>query len=115
MVFALDKESGELLVLSSPLEAEVRCKPIDVMDGFWFFFAEDGSPLEARFENPKVPDDAIHPGRFSLERPMSGLWLQERLDQVRTVNGGGLTTKDEVVETLRANRAKRAAELSRRR
>jgi hypothetical protein len=115
MVFALDKESGELLVLSSPIEAETHCKPIDVKDGFWLFFAEDGSPLEARFENPSVPDDVIHPGRFSLERPMSGLWLQERLERVGNVSGCGLSTKEEVLDTLRANRAKRAADLSRRR
>jgi hypothetical protein len=38
---------------------------------------------------------------------MSGLWLQERLGQVVTVKGCGLTTVAEVVETLKINRSKR--------
>ena len=39
MMFALDKDSGELLVLSSPLDAPRHCKPIDVKDGYWLCFA----------------------------------------------------------------------------
>jgi hypothetical protein len=108
MVFALDNESGELVVLASPLEAPGRCKPIDVKDGFWLFFAEDGSPLEAWFEDPAGSDDSpASPGEFALERAMSGLWLQERLDQVTAVRGGGLTTVEAVAETLKQNRSKR--------
>jgi hypothetical protein len=108
MVFALDKDNGELLALSSPLETDAYCKRIDVMDGFWFFFDEDGSPLEARFEDLNQSDDSVDPpGAYSLERPMSGLWLQERLAQVVTVKGCGMTTVAELVETLKINRSKR--------
>ncbi|HUQ27177.1 MAG TPA: hypothetical protein VM051_01205 [Usitatibacter sp.] len=106
-VFALDKDSGQLLVLSSPVEAPGHCKPVDVQDGFWFFFAEDGSPLEPRFDLPDDPDEL--PGPYSLERAMSGLWLQERLALITSVNGGGLTDVDDVAEMLRENRARRAA------
>jgi len=110
MVFALDSESGELLALPSPVESAAHCKPIDVQDGYWLFFADDGSPLEARFEHPRRSEDSIDPpGPFTLERPMSGRWLQERLEQVVSVNGYGLTRIDDVVETLKVNRAKRAA------
>jgi hypothetical protein len=108
MVFALDTDNGELLVLESPIEAPAHCKPIDVKDGFWLFFAEDGSPLEAWFEDPAAADvspDA--PGVFALDRAMSGRWLQERLDEVTAVKGCGLATVEAVAETLKANRLKR--------
>ena len=106
MIFALDKESGELLALRSPLDAIARCKPIDVKDGFWLFFADDGSPLEARFEH-RSHDDVDAPGPFALERAMSGLWLQERLERISAIEGCGLATVGELVETLKINRGKR--------
>jgi hypothetical protein len=110
MVFALDRDNGGLVALSSSAEMDAHCKPIDVKDGFWLFFAEDGSPLEARFEHGKQPEDSADPpGAYNLQRPMSGLWLQERLDQVVTVSGCGLTSVAELVETLKVNRGKRVA------
>jgi len=108
MVFALDKDNGELLALASPLDAPAHCKPIDVKDGYWLFFAEDGSPLEAWFEDPTVADASPEAlGAFALARAMSGKWLQERLDQVTSVRGCGLATVDDVAETLKVNRSKR--------
>jgi hypothetical protein len=109
VIFALDKDTGGLIALSSPTEADAHCKPIDVMDGFWLFFAEDGSPLEARFERRQSEDSADPPGPYALERPMSGLWLQERLGQVVTVSGCGLASSADLVETLKVNRGKRIA------
>jgi hypothetical protein len=110
MVFALDTDDGGLLVFPTTAEAAAHCKGIDVKDGFWRFFAEDGSPLEARFEGPnQTGDSALFVGGYILQRAMSGLWLQERLSQVMKVEGGGLSAVTELVETLRANRAKRAA------
>jgi hypothetical protein len=115
MVFALDKDNGELLALSSPVEADAHCKPIDVKDGFWLFFADDGSPLEALFELAnQAGDSADSPGAYALQRPMSGLWLQERLAQVVTVRGCGLTNVAELVETLKINRGKRVVGNTRR-
>lgn len=108
MLFALDKDNGGLLALSSAVETDAHCKRIDVKDGFWLFFDEDGSPLEARFEHVNQPEDSSDPpGVYALQRPMSGLWLQERLAQVVTVNGCGLTTVADLVETLKVNRGKR--------
>jgi hypothetical protein len=107
MVFALDKDNGDLFALPSPLDADAHCKRIDVQDGFWFFFDEDGSPLEARFEDVNESEDSADPGAYALERPMSGLWLQERIDQVVTVKGCGLNSVAELVETLKVNRGKR--------
>jgi hypothetical protein len=111
MVFALDRDNGALVAFPSPLETDALCKRIDVRDGFWLFFADDGSPLEARFEHANQSDEALDPGPYALERPMSGLWLQERLEQVATVRGCGLTTVAAVVETLKVNRGKRARQM----
>ena len=110
MVFALDKDDGGLLIFPTTAEAAAHCKGIDVKDGFWLFFSEDGSPLEARFERLyQCGSSALSVGGYTLQRPMSGLWLQERLSQVMKVEGCGLGTVTELVETLKVNRAKRAA------
>jgi len=109
MVFALDTDNGGLLAFPATAEAAAHCKGIDVKDGFWLFFSEDGSPLEARFERLNQSEgSALSVGDYTLQRPMSGLWLQERLSQVMKVEGCGLGTVTELVETLKVNRAKRA-------
>lgn len=100
MVFALDKDDGGLHAFPSIVEAAAHCKSVDVEDGYWRFFAEDGSPLEIRWDAAPVP-------AYVLQRAMSGLWLQECLPQVATVSGCGLTTLAELVETLKINRGKR--------
>lgn len=100
MVFALDNDDGSLLALASPDEAAPHCKAVDVADGYWRFFDDDGSPLEARFDPA---------GAYVLQRAVSGLWLQERLGQVVTVKGCGLNTVAELEETLKINRGKRVA------
>ncbi len=110
MVFTLDTDDGGLLAFPTAAEAAAHCKGIDVKDGFWLFFAEDGSPLEARFEPlNQAEDSALISGVYILQRAMSGLWLQERLAQVMRVEGCGLSTVAELVETLKVNRSKRAA------
>ncbi len=107
-LFALDRDDGRLLALPSFEDLAVHCKGVDVRDGFWLFFADDGSPLEARFGHSALPAD---PGSlshdFSLHRAMSGRWLQERMEQVKAVQGCGLTSFAELVEILKVNRGKR--------
>ena len=102
MVFALATGDGALIAFPSSDEAEANCGAASVEKGVWLFFSEDGSPLEARFRRPAN-------GTYVLQRAMSGLWLQERLDQVRSVEGCGLSALPEVVELLKVNRGKRAA------
>ena len=110
MVFALDTDDGGLRAFAFTAEAAAHCKGVDVEDGFWLFFAEDGSPLEARFERVTQPaDPEAVPLAYVLQRAMSGRWLQERLAQVTWVEGCGLTTIGELVETLKINRGKRVA------
>ena len=99
MVFALDMDDGGLLVFPSTVEAVTHCKAVDVEDGFWRLFAQDGSPLAARIER-----GADVAGAYTLERAMSGRWLQELLPQVVTVKGCDLTTVAQLAETLKENR-----------
>ena len=110
MMFALRTDDGVLRVFPSAREAEAHCEGIDVEDGIWLFFADDGSPLEARFERPNRRGAFTVSGTYKLQRALSGRWLQERLAQVKAVEGGGLTTIDELVETLKVNRGKRVAQ-----
>jgi hypothetical protein len=107
MLFALDKHDGTLMAFESAEQAAAHCKAVDVQDGYWRFFADDGSPLDARFDRPAQPPDADVPRSFTLERAMSGLWLQERVGQVATVSGCGLGTVEDLVEILKINRGKR--------
>lgn len=98
MVYALDKDNGSLLAFPSVAEAAAHCKGVDVQDGYWLFFSQDGTPLEARFERSTANPGAVVRA-YTLQRAMSGRWLQERLAQVRTVEGCGITTITELVET----------------
>ena len=107
-LFALDKDDGRLLAFPSFEDIGVQCKGVDVRDGFWLFFADDGSPLEARFLRPEVPADPASASHvYNLHRAMSGRWLQERLDQVKRVEGCGLGSPADLVEILKVNRGKR--------
>lgn len=108
MVFALEVETGDLRVYSSASEAESSCEGVDVEDGVYLFFADDGSPLEARFERQNQGGCfSVASGTYALQRAVSGLWLQERLAQVKVVEGCGLSTVAELVELLKINRSKR--------
>jgi hypothetical protein len=110
LILALDKDDGSLLAFASADEVAARCKGVDVQDGFWRFYADDGSPLEARFEIPSESQSAAGlPGAYTLQRAMSGLWLQERLHEVKTVKGCGLASVADLVEMLKVNRGKRVA------
>ena len=107
MVFALATHDGGLIAFPSAQEAEANCEGIDVGDGLWLFFADDGSPLEARFDRPNRRGPFTVSGTYKLARALSGLWLQERLAEVKAVEGGGLTRIAELVEMLKLNRSKR--------
>jgi len=107
MVFALATDDGRLMTFPSAREAEAYCDGIEIEDGLWLFFADDGSPLEARFERPNRRGPFTVSGIYKLQRALSGRWLQERLDKVKTVQGGSITTIAELVETLKVNRGKR--------
>ena len=107
-MFVLEKDSGDLEAHSSASEAESSCEGVDVGDGAYLFFADDGSPLEAKFERPNQRGTfAVVSGTYVLQRAVSGLWLQERLAQVKAVDGCGLSTVADLAELLKINRSKR--------
>jgi hypothetical protein len=109
MVFALARKDGRLAAFASEQELRSHCEPADVEGGAWLFFAEDGSPLQARFELPKRKGIvSMGTSGYALQRPMSGKWLQEHLDQVKSVQGCGLASRAELAELLKINRGKRA-------
>ena len=110
MIFALATNDGGLLALPSAADATSRCESVDVKAGRWLFFSDDGSPLDAKFERPTPKGQAVvGSGLYTLQRAMSGRWLQERLPEVKSVEGCDLTTLPEVIELLKVNRGKRAA------
>jgi hypothetical protein len=115
MVFALDNDDGALHAFPSVIEATAHCKGVDVLDEFWRFFDDDGSPLEARWEGMAAPADDALISEYTLERAMSGRWLQERLPQVTKVSGCGLATLGDLAEVLKINRGKRVERDSARR
>jgi len=103
-VFALATKGGGLRAFAGAPEVAAHCKAADVRNRGWLFYSDDGSPLEARFVPPLAASNT-----YELHRAMSGRWLQERLAEVKKVEGGGMTTVAEVVETLKVNRGKRIA------
>ena len=103
-MFALATNGGSLRAFSGAREAAAHCDAAGVRSRTWLFFSDDGSPLEARFVPPLVTSNT-----YELHRAMSGRWLQERLDLVKKIEGGGLTTIAELVEVLKVNRGKRVA------
>ena len=115
MLFAFDRDDGSVLAFASAADASAHCKGVDVRDGFWLFYADDGSPLEARFVHPDRPDCAPPASHdFILQRAMSGRWLQERAPEIRSVEGCGLASVGDLVEMLKINRGKRIPPAARR-
>lgn len=110
MVFALATGDGALQAFRSATDATSHCEGMAVKEGRWLFFSDDGSPLDAKFERPTPKGQPLAgSGAYTLQRAMSGLWLQERVAQVKSVEGCGLASLPEVIELLKVNRAKRAA------
>jgi hypothetical protein len=108
VVFALATDNGGLRAFPSAAEAMSYCQGVDVEDAMWLFFSDDGSPLEARFDRPNQRGTlSVASGTYRLQRAVSGLWLQERLAQIKSVEGCGLNTVEELVEILKINRGKR--------
>ena len=110
MIFALATKEGRLLAFASAADATSRCREADAREALWLFYSDDGSPLEARFAPPaRQGKSRAASSAYTLQRALSGLWLQERVARIKTVAGCGLASVAELVELLKVNRGKRAA------
>lgn len=100
IVFALSTDDGGLLVFPGEGEAVAYCEAVDVDGGGWAFFNVAGSPLAPKFQSKdRGVRFAIASGRYSLI-PGTGRWLQERLEEVEYVQGGGFTGVEAVKKFL---------------
>jgi len=87
MIYALSADDGALHVFASATEAISYCEGYDVADGLWRFFSADGKPLEAIFSEPaRKYTFTISHGVYDLG-PGVGLKLQDRLAEIRYVEG----------------------------
>lgn len=103
----LATRDGVLTAYPSAEAAESRFDGLEVEDRAWLFFAADGSPLEARFTRPNRRGAFTVAGVFKLQPALSGKWLQERLEDVKTLAGCDVETVEALADLLQDNRRKR--------
>lgn len=60
MIFAAASDENTLFVFASTTEAIAYCEGVDVEDGGWLFWDEDGNALRAEFLTP------THRGRLTV-------------------------------------------------
>lgn len=90
MVFALATDDHGLLVFATEAAAIAYCEGIDVEDGGWLFFANDGSPLEPNFSKPSQRGTfVVISGEYTLRpaKPSAYPPLRDRLHEVTSVQG----------------------------
>ena len=105
MVFGLSTDDHTLQVFQDADAAVSYAEGVDVEDGGWLFFADDGSQLEAVFLIPNQRGRFwVTSGRYLL-RPSTGKGhLLDHLDQIAGVDGPfGVTS----VEAVRAHLTRR--------
>jgi hypothetical protein len=90
MVFAFATDDRTLFAFPSEADAAAYAEGVDVEDGMWLFFAQDGTPLEPVFTTPNETGRfTVGSGVYRLERA-SGKHagtLLELLPQVASVEG----------------------------
>ena len=90
MIFGYATDERSLEVFPSMEKAISAAEGVDVEDGVWLFFAEDGSPLEAVFTTPNQRGNfTVRSGSYSL-RPSASSQLRGLLailPEVTSVEG----------------------------
>jgi hypothetical protein len=102
MIFAFATDDRTLHVFPDEPHAIAHAEGIDVEDGVWLFFAEDGEPLEPVFITPNEKTRfTVCSGTYRLQRnsspELSG--LVELLPKVAAVEGE-VTSVEEVRRLL---------------
>jgi hypothetical protein len=90
MVFALDTDDHSLMVFPNEADAIAYCEGIDVEEGGWLFFGNDGTPLEPQFSRPNQRGSfVVTSGKYTLQPAAPGAHpsLCERLHEISSVEG----------------------------
>ena len=90
MIFAFATDDRTLHAFRSEADATAHAEGIDVEDGVWLFFAQDGCPLEAVFTEPNVRGKhTVGSGVYRLQPAGSkqSITLLELLPRVAAVEG----------------------------
>lgn len=102
MILAFTTDDRTLHVFPNEAEATAYAEGIDVEDGLWLFFSQDGGPLEAVFTTPnKRGWLTVGSGAYRLQRASSkqGAHLTDLLPRVEAV-AGELSSVEPVRELL---------------
>ena len=110
MIFALATDDHGLMIFATEADAMAYCEGIDVADGGWEFFAEDGTPLEPVFEQAASRGSVLTTsGKYMLRTAGKTLpSLIDRIGIVTSVEGmpGVVSVAD--VERLLTSRSTRS-------
>ena len=110
MIFALSTDDRTLSVFATAAEAIGYCEGIDVEDGIWLFFANDGTPLEPRFTQPNRRGRIlVRSGTYILEPASAGVHLCDAIEGVAAVEGSGMSSLEDVRRHLHCGGASRGA------
>jgi hypothetical protein len=105
MVYALANDDGSLFGFPNADAAVAHCEGIDVADGVWSFFAEDGSPIAPNFVRPAIRYRfSVDSGSYVLGAAAPGPWLHERLADITSIQGAGVANVVELEEHLKRHR-----------
>lgn len=107
MVFALATDDHTLMVFPNESEAVAYCEGIDVEEGVWAFFDNEGQPLEAVFTQSNFRAGFVAgSGTYAFRAAPSALSLSQRLHEVRAVEGVEKLNTVADIERFLARRSK---------
>jgi len=110
VIFALSTDDRTLSVFATAAEAIGYCEGIDVEDGVWLFFANDGTPLKPTFTSPNRRGVIlVGSGTYILEPASVGVHLCDALKGVAAVEGSGMSSVDDVRRHLNCGGTSRGA------
>ena len=90
MIFVFATDDRTLYAFPSEAEATAYAEGIDVEDGVWLFFGQDGTPLEPVFTRPNERGTiTVRSGVYRLQQASSkqAITLLELLPRVAAVEG----------------------------
>ena len=87
MIFALATDEQTLTIFRTSEKAIAYCEGIDVEEGIWLFWSEDGLPLHPDFLTPNQRGRfSVVNGVYRLLPAQSGGTLAEALDGIHSID-----------------------------